>query len=81
MKISREEEERLRDEAYERGWVDSLSARLAMCSVPTAYRYYYRQGWDACAKYRWQDPNGRGVAPDRTFRIPRESIYERAYSL
>lgn len=57
------------DAAYERGWVDSLDARLDMS--PGVDPYCYHMGWQACADYRWQDRNGRGVAPDRTYRVPR----------
>lgn len=73
-KVADTPEERIarRDAAYERGWVDSLSAYDRTSCQPTEDIYYYRQGWDACAKYRWADPAGRGRAPDTKFRIPRE---------
>ena len=60
-----------KDAAYERGWVDSLDAYQRISCQPFNERYYYGQGWDACAKYRWQDRNGNGVAPDRNYRTPR----------
>lgn len=59
------------DASYERGWRDSLDARFDMCTPPEIDRYWYNMGWQACADYRWQDRNGRGVAPDRTYRVPR----------
>lgn len=60
-----------RDAAYERGWVHSLKAYAAHSGQPMDEVYYYGQGWDACAKYRWEDPSNRGTAPDPTFRVPR----------
>lgn len=65
------EQERAADAAYERGWRDSLSAHSRHSGQPMNDIYYYGQGWDACAKYRWEDPANRGVAPDRNYRTPR----------
>lgn len=67
MKITDEE----KDAAYERGWSDSLTAHFAPSRVPINVRYYYIDGWQKCADYRWRDPAGRGVAPDPTYREPR----------
>jgi len=54
--------------AYERGWVDSLRAHNALSCQPALDKYYYQRGWHDCADYRWKDPEGRGVAPDPTYR-------------
>lgn len=67
-----EQRESRRDAAYERGWVDSLRAYYARSSQAVEDIYDYAQGWHACADYRWQDRNGRGIAPDPTFRTPRK---------
>jgi hypothetical protein len=66
-----EQREAQRDAAYERGWVDSLSAYDRTSMQPTTDIYYYRQGWDACADYRWADPSNRGRALDLNYRKPR----------
>lgn len=66
-----EEREKRKDAAYERGWVDSLTAYDRTNLQPPEDIYAYRQGWDACAKYRWEDPANKGRAPDPNFRIPR----------
>lgn len=66
-----EEREERRDAAYERGWVDSLSAYAAHGLQPSEDVWDYGRGWEACAKYRWQDPANNGVAPDPNFRTPR----------
>lgn len=66
-----EDRESRRDAAYERGWVDSLSAYSAHTLQPIEDVWDYRQGWEACAKYRWQDPANRGRAPDPNYRTPR----------
>jgi hypothetical protein len=58
--------------AYERGWVDSLSAYQATHSQHVEDIYDYAQGWHACAAYRWKDRSGRGVAPDPDYRTPYE---------
>lgn len=58
--------------AYERGWVDSLRAYDARSCQPVDDGYDYARGWNACADYRWKDPNGRGVAPDPNYRTPYE---------
>lgn len=71
-KITAEEREAQRDAAYERGWVDSLSAHWCQNGQAFEDIYYYRQGWDACAECRWQDPKNNGRAPDPTFRTPRK---------
>lgn len=60
------------DAAYERGWIDSLDAYIRSQVVPIEQRYWYHRGWDACAKYRWTDRIRNGVAPDRTYRVPRD---------
>jgi hypothetical protein len=65
------ERERLRDDAYERGWVDSLTAYDRTSQQPSADIFYYRQGWSACADYRWSDPANNGTAPDASYRKPR----------
>jgi len=65
------EKETAADAAYERGWVDSLDAWDRLSSQSMADSYWYRRGWQACANYRWQDRNGRGIAPDRAYRTPR----------
>ena len=69
--VSREEREARCDAAYERGWVDSLRAYFSISTQPIEDAYCYRQGWLACAAYRWADPSNRGVAPDPTYRTPR----------
>ena len=56
------------DAAYERGWKDSLDAYARHSLIPPNDRYWYGIGWQACADYRWQDRNGRGIAPDRNYR-------------
>lgn len=66
-----EDEEKRRDAAYERGWVDSLSAYAAHSLQPIEDMFDYHKGWHACAEYRWKDPANRGVAPDPDFRTPR----------
>lgn len=74
MKAPREttaEREARRDAAYERGWVDSLRAYDARSCQPVDDIFDYARGWQACADYRWKDRNGRGVAPDPTYRTPR----------
>lgn len=70
-RLEPEERERQRDAAYERGWKDSLTAYYNMTNQPDDDRYDYGKGWDACAKYRWEDPANRGSAPDPNYRIPR----------
>jgi len=70
-KVTDEERKAQRDAAYERGWVDSLIAFDRTSQQPTEDIYCYRQGWDACAEYRWKDPANRGSAPDRNFRKAR----------
>lgn len=70
-KLTAEEIEAKRDAAYERGWVDSLRAHDRASCQPNADIYCYREGWEACAKYRWQDPSNRGRATDPGFRIPK----------
>lgn len=62
-----------KDAAYERGWIDSLSAHWNTGAVSHDVLYWYIQGWQRCADYRWQDRNGRGIAPDPTYRISRLS--------
>lgn len=64
--------EDMRDAAYERGWVDSLHGVFAACVQLASDKYDYISGWHACAKYRWRDPKGRGVAPDTSYREPRQ---------
>ncbi len=70
-KESLEAGEARRDAAYERGWVDSLTAFDARSIQPWEDIYDYARGWEACARYRWRDMAGRGVAPDPTYREPR----------
>ena len=36
--------------AYERGWVDSLSAHDKLSLQPIADRYDYAKGWHDCAE-------------------------------
>jgi hypothetical protein len=69
-----EQRDERRAAAFERGWSDSLRAHDNSMSVPWADKYDYGRGWNACARYRWHDPNGRGVAPDPDWRPPREVI-------
>jgi len=57
-----------RANAFERGWVDSLSAYDKRAEQPIGDVFDYVKGWNACADYRWADPTGRGVAPDPAFR-------------
>jgi hypothetical protein len=71
IKITHEQREAQRDAAYERGWVDSLRAYDRISQQPMGDVYYYRQGWDVCAEYRWNDPANRGSAPDPAYRKPR----------
>lgn len=71
LKPTTAEREKAKDAAYERGWVDSLTAYNAISFQPSGDRYWYKQGWDSCAKYRWQEPANRGRASDPNFRIPR----------
>lgn len=71
VQITPEQREAQKDAAYERGWVDSLTAYDRTSQQPINDAYCYRQGWDACAKYRWEDPANNGRAPDRNYRIPR----------
>ncbi len=68
------------DAAYERGWIDSLDAYDRASLVPSADRYWYKRGWDACADYRWRDRNGNGIAPDRSYRTPRAHLLAEAAS-
>lgn len=69
---SAQEKEAAADAAYERGWVDSLTAYDRTSCQPIEDVYWYRRGWDACAEYRWADPANNGSAPDKNFRIPRK---------
>ena len=71
IKATTEQDKACRDAAYERGWVDSLSAFDRTSCQPTADIYDYRLGWDACANYRWKDPANRGKASDPNYREPR----------
>jgi hypothetical protein len=66
-----EERARQRDAAYERGWVDSLRACQNVSQQPVEDAYDYQQGWNECAKYRWEDPANDGCAPDPNYRKPR----------
>lgn len=66
-----EEREQRRDAAYERGWVDSLRGLQGHSVQPIDDVYDYARGWDACAKYRWEDPKNNGRARDPSYRIPR----------
>lgn len=68
------EQQAANNAAYERGWVDSLDARWVSSIDPMIDRYWYARGWHACADYRWRDPSGRGVAPDRDYRIARDPL-------
>lgn len=54
--------------AFESGWVDSLRGYFGLVLQPVEEAFDYRRGWDECAAYRWADLNGRGVAPDPTYR-------------
>lgn len=67
MKLTEEQ----KDAAYERGWVDSLTAYFAPISIAMGEQYYYLRGWHTCADWRWEDPSRRGVALDKTYRRPR----------
>lgn len=73
VKAKRPEQEAAADAAYERGWVDSLDAYDRISLQPTDDIYWYRIGWDTCAKYRWEDPKNRGRALDRNYRIARKA--------
>lgn len=68
------EKEAAADATYERGWADSLDALDRISGQPIGDIYWYRVGWDACAKYRWEDPANHGSAPDRSHRIPRKDV-------
>ena len=70
-KPSIEEREARRDAAYERGWVDSLKAHWNQSRQSFDDIYYYAEGWQACADYRWADRKNLGRAPDPNFRTPR----------
>lgn len=70
-KPTAEEREAQRDAAYERGWVDSLTAHWRASCQSMDDLYYYTLGWQMCAQYRCLDPSNRGTAPDPDFRIPR----------
>lgn len=60
--------------AFERGWADSLRGYYAVSMQPVEDIYAYGRGWHQCADYRWADPNGRGVAPDPSYRPPFDLI-------
>lgn len=70
-RVDPETRERQRDAAYERGWVDSLNAYWNSSGQPFEDIYNYHEGWEACAKYRWEDPTNNGRAPDPNYRVPR----------